>query len=76
MSPSEPKTATFTPFTREIPLDKEIIAKSFTIESSLFQAVSDQQESSRLAADFADIFSWDIDFYLFPAQGRHHPDAL
>jgi len=59
----------FHTFRREIPLDKEITAKSFTIESSLFQAVADQQESSRLAADFAEIFSWDIDFYLFPRKG-------
>jgi len=59
----------FHTFRREIPLEKEIVAKSFTIESSLFQAVSDQQEKSQLAADFAEIFSWDIDFYLLPRKG-------
>jgi murein DD-endopeptidase MepM/ murein hydrolase activator NlpD len=59
----------FHAFRKEIQLDKEIVAQSFTIESSLFQAVSDQQENSRLAADFAEIFSWDIDFYLFPRKG-------
>ncbi|UCD78438.1 MAG: M23 family metallopeptidase [Desulfobacterales bacterium] len=59
----------FHTYHQEISLDKEIIAKSFTIESSLFQAVTGQQENSRLAADFADIFSWDIDFYLFPRKG-------
>lgn len=59
----------FHTYHKEIALDKEIVAKSFTIESSLFQAVSDQQESGRLAVDFADIFSWDIDFYLFPRKG-------
>jgi murein DD-endopeptidase MepM/ murein hydrolase activator NlpD len=58
----------FRTYRREIALEKEIIAKRFTIESSLFQAVSDRQEGSRLAADFADIFSWDIDFYLFPRR--------
>lgn len=62
-------TGDFHAFRREIPLEKEIIAKSFTITSSLFQAVADQQESSRLAADLAEIFSWDIDFYLFPRRG-------
>jgi len=59
----------FHTYHQEISLEKEIIAKSFTIESSLFQAVTGQQESSRLATDFADIFSWDIDFYLFPRKG-------
>jgi murein DD-endopeptidase MepM/ murein hydrolase activator NlpD len=59
----------FRTFRKEIPLELEITAESFTIESSLFQAVSDQHESSCLAADFADIFSWDIDFYLFPRKG-------
>ena len=59
----------FQTYHREIQLEKEIIAKSFSLESSLFQAVADQQENSRLAADFADIFSWDIDFYLFPRKG-------
>jgi murein DD-endopeptidase MepM/ murein hydrolase activator NlpD len=59
----------FHAYHQEISLDKEIIAKRFTIESSLFQAVAEQQESSRLAADFADIFSWDIDFYLSPRKG-------
>jgi murein DD-endopeptidase MepM/ murein hydrolase activator NlpD len=59
----------FHTFRKEIPLEIEITTKSFTIENSLFQAVSDQQEGSCLAADFADIFSWDIDFYLFPRKG-------
>ena len=59
----------FHTYHQEISLEKEIIAKSFTIESSLFQAVTGHQESSRLATDFADIFSWDIDFYLFPRKG-------
>jgi len=59
----------FRTYRREIALDKETIAKSFTIETSLFQAVTDQQENSRLAAEFAAIFSWDIDFYLFPRKG-------
>lgn len=59
----------FHTFHKEIPLEKEITAKRFTIESSLFQAVTDQQESSCLASDFAEIFSWDIDFYLFPRRG-------
>jgi murein DD-endopeptidase MepM/ murein hydrolase activator NlpD len=59
----------FRTYHQEIELEREVIAKSFTIESSLFQAVSDQQENSCLAADFADIFSWDIDFYLFPRKG-------
>jgi murein DD-endopeptidase MepM/ murein hydrolase activator NlpD len=59
----------FEAYRREIPLEKETVAKTFTIESSLSEAVTGQGESGLLVAAFADIFSWDIDFYLFPRKG-------
>ncbi len=59
----------FHTYRREISLEKETVARTFTIESSLYQAVTGQGESSHLVAAFADIFSWDIDFYLYPRKG-------
>ncbi|CAB1059918.1 Putative tail protein (ACLAME 1) [Olavius sp. associated proteobacterium Delta 1] len=59
----------FYTYRREISLEKETVARSFTIESSLYQAVTGQGESGHLVAAFADIFSWDIDFYLYPRKG-------
>ncbi len=60
---------TFYTYHQEISLEKETVAKTFTIESSLYQAVTGQGETSHLVAAFTDIFSWDIDFYLFPRKG-------
>jgi len=59
----------FHTYRQEISLEKEIVARTFTIESSLYQAVTEQGETSHLVAAFTDIFSWDIDFYLFPRKG-------
>jgi murein DD-endopeptidase MepM/ murein hydrolase activator NlpD len=59
----------FHTYHQEISLEKEIVARTFTIESSLYQAVTEQGETSHLVAAFTDIFSWDIDFYLFPRKG-------
>ncbi len=59
----------FEAYRREIPLEKETVSKTFTIESSISEAVTGQGESGLLVAAFADIFSWDIDFYLFPRKG-------
>ena len=54
---------------REITLDRQVVAKVFTIESSLSQAVTDSGENPAIATLIADIFAWDIDFYLYPRQG-------
>ncbi len=54
---------------REITLDRERVSTVFTIESSLYQAVADQGESQQIAGMIADIFAWDIDFYLYPRKG-------
>ncbi len=59
----------FNTYRREISLHKEIVARTFTIESSLYQAVTAQGENGGLVAAFVDIFSWDIDFYLYPRRG-------
>ena len=59
----------FRAYRREISLQKEIVARTFAIESSLYQAVTAQGENGGLVAAFVDIFSWDIDFYLYPRRG-------
>ena len=59
----------FHTYRRELALEKETVARSFTIESSVHQAFTGQGEKSQLVTAFADIFSWDIDFYLFPRKG-------
>ena len=59
----------FNAFRQEISLEKKIVARVFTIETSLYEAVTEMREGSRLVAEFTDIFSWDIDFYLFPRKG-------
>ena len=59
----------FRTYREEISLDKETVARTFTIESSLYMAVTGQGETGHLVAAFTDIFSWDIDFYLLPRKG-------
>ena len=44
-------------------------AKVFTIETSLYEAVTDSGEDRIIAGMIADIFAWDIDFYLYPRKG-------
>ena len=59
----------FHTYRREILPEKETVARTFTIESSLYRAVTRQGENGHLVAAFADILSWDIDFYLYPRKG-------
>ncbi|MCP4627701.1 MAG: M23 family metallopeptidase [bacterium] len=59
----------FRTFRKEIPLEMETVARTFTIESSFYQAVTGQGERGGLVYEFVDIFSWDIDFYLYPRKG-------
>ncbi|GAB6904406.1 M23 family metallopeptidase [Desulfosarcina cetonica] len=63
------KDGSYTVQKREIALDKTVISKVFTINSSLYQAVADFGESQRIAGMIADIFAWDIDFYTAPRKG-------
>ncbi|MFO7716502.1 peptidoglycan DD-metalloendopeptidase family protein [Desulfosarcina sp.] len=54
---------------RKIVLDRQMVAKVFTIETSLYQAVADSGETQQVSGMIADIFAWDIDFYLYPRKG-------
>jgi murein DD-endopeptidase MepM/ murein hydrolase activator NlpD len=56
-------------FKQEILLERKLCAKEFAIETTLYQSVLGGGEKSRLATRYADIFSWDIDFYLYPRKG-------
>ena len=49
--------------------DLEIKSSEFTIESCLYNAVIEGGEKRELVSEFTDIFSWDIDFYLYPKKG-------
>jgi murein DD-endopeptidase MepM/ murein hydrolase activator NlpD len=52
-----------------IPYTNETVRVRGTIESSLFEAVTNTGESDVLAMNLADIFAWDIDFILDIRQG-------
>lgn len=52
-----------------IPYTTETARVRGTIESSLFEAVTNTGESDVLAMNLADIFAWDIDFILDIRQG-------
>jgi murein DD-endopeptidase MepM/ murein hydrolase activator NlpD len=54
---------------RDIVLERSQVAKVFTIETSLYEAVTDSGEDQAIAGMIADIFAWDIDFYLYPRKG-------
>ncbi|BBO83490.1 peptidase M24 [Desulfosarcina ovata subsp. sediminis] len=53
---------------REIAMDTKVVSTVFTIETSLYQAVADSGETQLMAGMIADIFAWDIDFYLYPRK--------
>ncbi len=53
----------------KIVLNKQVVVKEFLLKSSLFQAILDGQEGYSLAFDLTEIFSWDIDFFLYPIKG-------
>ena len=59
----------YTVHKRHITLERELVSKVFTIESSLYQAVAQSGENQKVAVLIADIFAWDIDFYLYPRKG-------
>jgi murein DD-endopeptidase MepM/ murein hydrolase activator NlpD len=59
----------YTVHKRKIVLDRQVVAKVFTIESSLYQAVADSGETQQVAGLITEIFAWDIDFYLYPRKG-------
>jgi len=59
----------YTVHKRHIVLEREVVSKVFTIESSLYQAVAESDENQQVAVLIAEIFAWDIDFYLYPRKG-------
>ncbi len=59
----------FNAYREEIEAEKEIIAKTFTLDNSLYQALTGQGEGYSLVTALTDIFSWDIDFYSLPRKG-------
>ncbi|MBW2592821.1 MAG: M23 family metallopeptidase [Deltaproteobacteria bacterium] len=59
----------FDVFRHEISLEKQTSTKTFTIESSLYNAILNGGEKQQLVSKFVDIFAWDIDFYLYPRKG-------
>jgi murein DD-endopeptidase MepM/ murein hydrolase activator NlpD len=51
------------------PYDTRTALVAGTLEESLIGAFSDSGEGVVLAIDFAEIFAWDVDFYLDPRKG-------
>ncbi|MCP4117563.1 MAG: M23 family metallopeptidase [Desulfobacteraceae bacterium] len=49
--------------------EKRVEAMEISLDSSLSKAIFSTGEKQRLVDQFVDIFSWDIDFYLFPRKG-------
>jgi hypothetical protein len=56
-------------FRPAIYLQKRLLAKEFTITSSLFAAMLKAKEEEELVFDLVDIFAWDIDFFTYPRTG-------
>lgn len=54
---------------KEILPEIEIKTAEFEIDSCLYNAIVDSGEKRELVSMFTDIFSWDIDFYLYPRKG-------
>ena len=54
---------------KEVPVDQYWTRVSGEISSSLFGAMDELGEEDSLILDFADIFAWEIDFYVDPQPG-------
>jgi murein DD-endopeptidase MepM/ murein hydrolase activator NlpD len=59
----------FEGFKRDIPIHKNVVSIEAVIQSSLFQAFVDAGQDPQLAPLIADVFAWDIDFYVDPRPG-------
>ncbi|MCP3925366.1 MAG: M23 family metallopeptidase [Desulfobacterales bacterium] len=59
----------FTVLKKDIEFTKKIVAKSFKIKNSLYNSIVSQKETGTLVNKIANIFSWDIDFYLDTKEG-------
>jgi len=60
---------TLVAFQQPIYIHKKIQSNLLTLETSVYDAFIQSGETATLAYNFADIFSWDIDFFLFPRKG-------
>jgi murein DD-endopeptidase MepM/ murein hydrolase activator NlpD len=49
---------------REVEIEKKVVTVELAIDSSVYQATLSAQEDPGLALALADVFAWDIDFYL------------
>ena len=56
-------------FRKPVYINKRIVSKVLDLETSVYEAFLKAGETDTLAYYFAEIFSWDIDFYLFPQKG-------
>ena len=64
-----PDASGFSAQIKEIPTKTEVTAVSGQIDDSLFNAVEDAGESAELAMRLAQIFGYDLDFYIDPRKG-------
>ncbi len=58
-------------FVRDAAIEKRVVDVDATLTSSLYQAFTDAGEDPQLALAIADVFAWDVDFYLDPRKGDH-----
>ncbi len=58
-----------TGFKRDAVVDKRVVDVDATLQTSLYEAFTDAGEDPQLALAIADVFAWDIDFYLDPRKG-------
>ncbi len=63
--------AAFAGSQREFVVEKRVVDVDATVTSSLWQAFTDAGEDPQLALAIADVFAWDVDFYLDPRKGDH-----
>jgi murein DD-endopeptidase MepM/ murein hydrolase activator NlpD len=56
-------------FKRDAVVEKRVVDVDATLQTSLYQAFTDAGEDPQLALAIADVFAWDIDFYLDPRKG-------
>lgn len=59
----------FTVSRQDVMPEKKIEAMDVILDSSLCQSILNHGEKQCLVDQFVKIFSWDIDFYLFPRKG-------
>lgn len=66
---AERKGEIFNVYKKDIKYTKKVVAKHFIIKDSLYNSIVSREETGTLVNKIANIFSWDIDFYLDPKKG-------